>query len=193
MQKIYAKAKCVWIWLGESENDSDNAMPFVPVLVSRLRDFLTPREHDTVLSLSLLARIGLPDWGSSIWTALGHLLTRPYFERVWVVQEVVYAQDAVVVCGGETLPWASFLGLVQHSGNLGMHLITACIALTRQPSVETQDAISHLQSVWELKLALDRDNHECASDRFADILATQRGCKATDPRDKVLSLGMCRS
>jgi Heterokaryon incompatibility protein (HET) len=188
MQKIYAKAKCVLIWLGESENDSDDAMHFVPVLISRLRDFLTLREHDTVLSLSLLARIGLPDWGSSIWTALGHLLTRPYFERVWVIQEVVYAQDAVVVCGGETLPWSSFLGLVQHPGNLGTHLITACIALIRQPSVETQDAITHLQSVWELKLRLDWNNHEDTNDGFADILATQRGCKATDPRDKVLSL-----
>jgi Heterokaryon incompatibility protein (HET) len=188
MQKIYAKARCVLIWLGELENDSDDAMPFIPILIFRLGDFLTTREYDTVFSLSLLAKIGLPGWDSLIWMALGHLLTRPYFERVWVVQEVVYAQEAVVVCGGKSLPWSSFLGLVQHSGNLGTHLITACIQLIRQPSVETQDAVGHLQSIWELKMNLEQKKHEGANDGFADILATQRGCKATDPRDKVLSL-----
>jgi hypothetical protein len=111
-----------------------------------------------------------------------------YFERVWVVQEAVYAQDAVVVCGGEMLPWSTFLGLIQHCGNFGMRLITACVQLIRQPSTKTQDAITHLQSVWELKLNLDWKSHEEAMDGLVVILASQRGCKASDPRDKVFAL-----
>jgi hypothetical protein len=77
------------------------------------------------------------------------------------------------------LPWSTFLG---------MHLITACVPLIRQPSVETQDAITHLQSVWELKLNLDWKKHEEAMDGLVVILASQRGCKASDPRDKVFAL-----
>jgi len=188
MQKIYARANRVLIWLGEAANGSDDAMQFVAMLVSRFGDTFNQHEYDTIFSSSILTSMGLPDWDSSIWTALGHLLTRPYFERVWVVQEAVYAQDAIVVCGGESLPWSTFLGLIQHCGNLGMHLITACVQLTRRPSVEIQDAIGQVQSIWELKRNLEQKKNEDMNDGLTEILAAHRGCKASDPRDKVLSL-----
>ena len=188
MQKIYAKARCVLIWLGEAANNSEDAMQFVGTLVSHFGNNFNQREYDTVYTSSLLAKMDLPAWESPIWTALGYLLTRPYFERVWVVQEAVYAQDAVVVCASKSLPWSTFLGLIQHCGNFGMHLITACIQVIRQPSVETQDAIGHLQAIWELKRNLEQKRNKESNDGLAEILATHRGCKASDPRDKVLSL-----
>ena len=188
MQRIYAKARCVLIWLGEAANNSEDAMQFVGTLVSHFGNTFNQLEYDTAYTSSSLAKMDLPDWGSPIWAALGHLLTRPYFERVWVVQEAVYARDALVVCGSKSLPWSTFLGLIQHCGNFGMHLITACILLVRQPSVETQDAIGHLQAIWELKRNLEQKRNKESNDGLTEILATHRGCKASDPRDKVLSL-----
>ncbi|KAJ4987004.1 hypothetical protein SVAN01_07545 [Stagonosporopsis vannaccii] len=40
--------------------------------------------------------------------AVHNLLQRPWFSRVWVVQEVARSRSAVVVCGSSAVPWECF-------------------------------------------------------------------------------------
>ncbi|KAK0613953.1 heterokaryon incompatibility protein-domain-containing protein [Immersiella caudata] len=45
-------------------------------------------------------------YSDETWAAISNLLNRPWFERVWIVQEVLLAKDAAVVCGHDTIEWA---------------------------------------------------------------------------------------
>ena len=42
---------------------------------------------------------------SEQWLGLGSLLSRPYFKRAWVVQEVALAKEILLVCGDRIVLW----------------------------------------------------------------------------------------
>jgi hypothetical protein len=39
------------------------------------------------------------------WTAMAELLSRPWFQRSWITQEVAFGRDVTVTCGGDLIPW----------------------------------------------------------------------------------------
>jgi hypothetical protein len=39
------------------------------------------------------------------WTHLGVLFSRPYFKRLWVIQEVAKAKSATVLCGNKSISY----------------------------------------------------------------------------------------
>jgi len=46
-----------------------------------------------------LAGMGLPNRNDKLWTTLRFLLKRTWFNRLWVIQEVVLAQHMIVLYG----------------------------------------------------------------------------------------------
>ena len=56
-----------------------------------------------------LRELGLPLTDGEDWLALAKYFSKPYFERVWVLQELVVSSAPVgVFCGSFQLPWAAF-------------------------------------------------------------------------------------
>jgi hypothetical protein len=53
-------------------------------------------------------RQSLPGFSSPQWKALDALLARPWFTGVWVLQEVIVSQDAVLLCGQRSICWEDF-------------------------------------------------------------------------------------
>jgi len=98
MPLIYGRAKCVNIWIGDSDADSKIAIDFMKNEILRLQHF------DELLD---------DPQSATKWLALGNLLTRPWFSRRWVIQEIVLAQKAVIYCGKETIEWNDFADAVQ--------------------------------------------------------------------------------
>jgi hypothetical protein len=45
---------------------------------------------------------------SPSWDALGRFLRRPWFSRIWVVQEVAVGKNPVFICGNRGLAWDTF-------------------------------------------------------------------------------------
>ncbi|KAF4419901.1 Heterokaryon incompatibility protein 6, OR allele [Fusarium austroafricanum] len=90
MGSIYKGARRVVIWLGEQTEDVKGA-------------FHTLEEW------------GKLEWKRSKglkaedldWLAVSNLLKRPWFQRMWILQEAVLGRNPVLVCGFETLPWES--------------------------------------------------------------------------------------
>ena len=60
-------------------------------------------DEDTASSL-----VQLPRLTKEAWASLQAIIQRPWFTRVWVVQEVVLAKDPTVLCGKHKVPWAAF-------------------------------------------------------------------------------------
>lgn len=88
MGNIYARASQVLVWLGKSNDLTEIAF-----------DTLTRFAANDGTEDARLIRRSLQDSMAERRVALQRFLLCPYFERSWVIQEVVSARTAVVVCG----------------------------------------------------------------------------------------------
>jgi hypothetical protein len=88
MGTIFSKAKKVIAWLGPAAEDSDNAMQ----ALETIREFDDAGRHDA---------------------AILQLLKRPYWVRVWIIQELAKASRAEVWCGKRMLSWRTFFKCAQ--------------------------------------------------------------------------------
>ena len=96
MDQIYTQAIWVISWLGEENRLLDSALLALGIVNSFPRNDLLP-SFDVKAHLSIIER--------SQWIGLASLLSRPYFRRAWVVQEVALANDLIVVCGSRVIKW----------------------------------------------------------------------------------------
>jgi hypothetical protein len=91
MRQIYVSAADVYIWLGPGSDDSDIAMEYISKKSSR----------------KLKAKgLGFrPVWSEREGQALVELCERPYWRRMWIIQEVVNARHITVWCGTRSFEW----------------------------------------------------------------------------------------
>ncbi|KAF6822612.1 heterokaryon incompatibility protein [Colletotrichum plurivorum] len=122
MDMIYRSATRTLIWLGRSTHDSRLAMDslfslsrIVPGLARNFSSWsMFPFEHvakpntpwvSVVLDALdiIIAQICSDD--SAILTAIISLFERPWFRRVWVIQERTLSRDSMVTCGTNWIYW----------------------------------------------------------------------------------------
>lgn len=97
MREIYSKASVVVIWLGRESNDSNVAMEYVA------KKGLAPLKPKGPGYRAL--------WTRAQGKALYDLCFRPYWRRVWIIQEILNAQEIVVMCGTKRFEWRAFESL----------------------------------------------------------------------------------
>lgn len=164
MRSIYSKAQRVLVWLGPADDGSDEAMQLVQRLNGR-----DARTENPLLSFT---GAGIAPITHPVWGYLVDLFNRPYFQRVWVVQEVALSQSATVLCGSSSASWEALIhagsyihtaGLSRLLGRVGLNVVSN-IELARQ---------DHVRLVVRSPL---------------NLLLRQRDCVATDARDQVFAL-----
>ncbi|KAL7814949.1 HET domain-containing protein [Trichoderma aethiopicum] len=93
MTMIYAAASKLVIWLGESSSDSDLALEWTSHLGSG-----SPYDK-------------MPNIPNNAWQAMQSFLSRPWWKRIWIVQELVTGamgiklEKASVLCGNVRIAW----------------------------------------------------------------------------------------
>jgi hypothetical protein len=90
MRMIYESAEPVIAWIGESKENSDLAMAFIANFTGSESDMDYMRQN-------------VREQASETWVALSNLWSRPYWERVWVIQEVAVARKVQIVCGNVSI------------------------------------------------------------------------------------------
>lgn len=150
MGEIYSLSERVIVYLGESDKVS-----------TVIFNYLRKTEHN-------FGRYPGESFASGIAEAVHAFLKRPWFSRVWVLQEVFngskFAKSGVIVlCGNETISW--------------MHLADTC----REFCKSDTDASDNYKppSPYALNLV-----HGEKFDNIFDVLCATRSLNATDPRDK---------
>ena len=104
MGNIYRKASMVVAWLGEASVDSDMALDAI-LRFSKDGNFSQSRMSSDRAAKRLDGR-----WITEpLVNAFKNLMQRPWWKRIWCVQEIVLAQKAAIVCGRRSLPWETFL------------------------------------------------------------------------------------
>lgn len=105
MAEINRTASKVLAWIGEEKPNTKAAFAelYSMMQVPRTRD--DHREFDEYLD----ALATIPIWESvfDLWE------NRPYWTRLWVVQELPLGKNADVVCGSHSVPWKIFSNVAE--------------------------------------------------------------------------------
>src|SRR3569833_419943 len=102
MMKIYQNALLTLIWPGDFSKEVDGP---VVALVEKLAELhkTDPTTASSLLTQAENERLGLPPIESSEWTDLQLFFRRPWFRRVWVVQEVAVSRQTPVLLLGDDI------------------------------------------------------------------------------------------
>jgi hypothetical protein len=112
MGRIYSEANNVLMWIGQESSDSDLAMG----LLSEIQKLTILEELDSKKFQSIVFDASYNDH----WTALKQLLNRPYWSRVWILQEVILSKQAILYCGSRNVSWAILRTLAGEDYMLGL-------------------------------------------------------------------------
>ncbi|KAK8000042.1 hypothetical protein PG990_012642 [Apiospora arundinis] len=205
MVDVYRYASSVVVFLGE-ENKTKN-FTRIWQLMAMLRSTiekalpeagmsgpLTP-QHDIqgfVDCLTLGSKDGKPEsenlFRVHLSLAAEDFFEFPWFQRVWVVQEVMNAKRAIVYCGGQEREWIDIL-------------VFFCTAVKNSRSyagalsgnLDLRDRLPPF--LWTRLLAAQRGQHQKEGDipspprlPLLEVLTRGRAFAATDPRDKIFAL-----
>ena len=173
MDAIYSHASQVIIWLGQPTEDSDDALRELQRLTAN--EHLTKLYGSSALSKSQVVEHVKP---------LVNLVSRGWFQRVWVVQEVALARQAVVQIGARMVPWTWFADAAR---TIGSHL-DCCASIIRPLMNDNHgDYLLSLRACFANILAVEAQAkkpglslHEALRLFYARL--------ATDPRDKIFAL-----
>ncbi|KAI4271470.1 MAG: hypothetical protein L6R38_006868 [Xanthoria sp. 2 TBL-2021] len=105
MPDIYARAQQLYVWLGLTWNNGLNDGLAGLHLLVKIYHLGSQGDIDNGgLPLEFaddqLQKLGFPDLDSPIWRGLLVFLSRLYFKRMWVLQELAVAKgDIFVMCG----------------------------------------------------------------------------------------------
>ncbi|KAH6684557.1 heterokaryon incompatibility protein-domain-containing protein [Halenospora varia] len=168
MGEIYRNAVHVDIWLGEEEEDTELVIKFLPKLLSCFKtseegDKTSDELPDVIGTLSMLTL------RSDSWEAFRNIFQRPYFRRMWILQEVVLGSKCRVYCGSYAMGWNDM----------------ARAALCFKTDITNNfEALEVVQIIRGLKQRIS-----CGEDRSLLYLLSQTyDLQCTNPRDKVYGL-----
>ncbi|KAB8232389.1 HET domain-containing protein [Aspergillus alliaceus] len=116
MRRIYAQANCVIVWLGKEEEGSDKAIERIRSAAGDVSLKPLPPKPDTNTIYPMLTKeeeSSLRDKIEKEHAPIDHteclnLLQRPWFRRIWVLQEVGVAKWISIMCGFAEINGYSF-------------------------------------------------------------------------------------
>ena len=170
MRLIYRGAQKVRIWLGEEYDDSGLALRFAKKV----------SDESTKLALRKLIQDPASVQGL---VALGRLFSRPYWKRVWVVQEIICAKDIIVHCGPDSISWSDLSTASTQLNN--NHYFLALVFHTSLGRVG--DLVRGGPAGLKLGTGLSA-NGEFARNNLFELLLTHEIKLSTDPKDRIYAL-----
>lgn len=178
MVKIYEQASHVLVWLGPPDVDSQLGLPFMRLCAATVnttagmnstQDF-TPQDW---------ANIGfhMPEQERVQRTrALTMFFKRPWFRRMWIVQEFAVARSVTCMCGDEEFSPSELDAATQFATNTEAGFV---------PATEEVDGDA-LPFGKLVLLRTDWERHQKMP--LLTLLQDHRSCHASDPRDKIYSI-----
>ncbi len=207
MSDIYGRASLVYVWLGEEQSHTSRALSFVRKSV-QCQWFIQQQATTTAAQRSEYEshalRLASSLDSASTAAAMRDFFRREYWGRVWVLQEVAYASNAVIVCGRHRLPfselcWASyFWRFVLGSSftpngttifwNYELERFDMFREVTLGHSAQNQPLRDHLAVHGDAASRALLDLYIPRNENLFDLLVATALFKATDPRDRFYAL-----
>jgi hypothetical protein len=185
MREIYANATKTFIYLGEEADCSSQ----IPQIFERIQiatekaGYWEPGMTGFRTSGAIkiwptnYQQFGLPERNDPSWRALGALFARPWFQRIWIIQEAIVSESATVFCGSWSMEFQNFL----------YTLAVAVISDMPIPGSSTSSSGIATKMAWLMNL-LRQAQDEGKKWKLIDLLHRCRTSSATDARDYVYGL-----
>lgn len=100
MNLVYSRAGSVCVWL---ENDP----PVGRKYGCTTKEVFTFIEEE-LLDISSFDRVVATEANASLLASVVQLMTRPWFSRRWVIQEIALTRKATIHCGAASMKWQNF-------------------------------------------------------------------------------------
>ncbi|KAH7088438.1 heterokaryon incompatibility protein-domain-containing protein [Paraphoma chrysanthemicola] len=163
MREIYSSAHSVWVWLGEVDaaTDSNLAMHYIQTRLpfggdnANFRRLWSPKKADAVLALC----------------------ERPYWKRIWIVQEIMLAKKASIWCGNKQVSWNKLQQLMADLQTV----------LDRGRALHTIAVLQVLDSPAAV-IVRAKSNWDGSPQPLTKLLELYRSQQSTNIRDKVYAL-----
>ncbi|KAF2494135.1 HET-domain-containing protein [Lophium mytilinum] len=193
MRDIYSHASRVIIWLGRSR---------------KVEDCLTRIKHADLelLSQNHIDRRSGARYRADWVISAAKIFDQPWFQRVWVIQEIVFAAKTIVLNGTASIVWDQLVN-VAVEGKQSPHVSAAqrmrCDAVLgieclrnqiREDGRSKSDLQLHSGSGYQsvlserLKPALTSGTFDRLPKDLLELAELFRSYSATDPRDKIYAI-----
>ncbi|KAK5055385.1 hypothetical protein LTR84_013135 [Exophiala bonariae] len=169
MRSIYSQAQVVLSCLGSHSDDSE--------LVFDLLERYSSRDGTESANETFKAFLGSPD-SENHWVALTAFLARPYWSRLWIMQEVILSSRVSLLCGTDIGSWRVLAQLLSY---LDFRYSVAMSGIGRKLLSE-----SPLNPRALARAYIGQENGK--QWKTSDWLYLSRQRKATDPRDHIFGI-----
>jgi hypothetical protein len=194
MQKIFSRAIETLVWLGIEEDESSKAFDLIELCSKRYTSRCSVPPSNSIV-------FDYGHWGPpSSWkskeefVALERFLARPWWYRIWVVQEVAVSKKVWVYCGNRKCSWdvvanaAEFL--LWDINNL-RHIITQSlehsqVRLFLTGGLDRIVCIDSAHSAFKNDMSADKERNSARS--LFHLLSDNCSADAKDSRDKCVAL-----
>jgi len=174
MADIYSRAARVLIWLGPEAQDSSRALSCLEHVASKVwYDWNLQELSATTEELHWADKNAEIPLAEEDWIAIYHLINRPWFERLWIRQEVQLAsEDPALMCGHHTTSWMSLCHAV------------ACIwakpkrYFSKEYGQPIEGPLRIIRTLCDSR----------RGDVLRGLITSTKHCVCSDPRDKIYSL-----
>ncbi|TLD36846.1 HET-domain-containing protein [Venturia nashicola] len=173
MGDIYGHTTRTVVWLGSGDGDEDSKRAFK--ICEQLAKEAIMLESNLDPSTD---KLSFPEYDKND-SCLDNLVDDcPWWRRVWIVQEIILATDALLVCGSNEIDWKVFCRAMDR-------LISAQLTNGVVMGLIEQEPFRWYQSINSIRSLSLTDS---LGDKLLDLLIHVREREATNPRDKVFSV-----
>jgi hypothetical protein len=184
MGNIFGGALRVLVWIGPAADDSDKVAELIEVFWTTLKKARRRPSEAQILAAQ--------PQGYGYWGAYFHLISRPYWRRLWIIQELIMAPKGLqIYCGSKVIFWDKLHWLekiIDRNADLFMDFMKREIGSEFHHNVQgISGNMIGLQSV------VRSADHGINTLDIYRLVRMAFGAEATDKRDKVYGiLGLIR-
>ncbi|KAF7885849.1 uncharacterized protein EAF02_004358 [Botrytis sinoallii] len=175
MREIYQKTERCLVWLGEFRNAKPVTTMFDLIRKGReLKSASDIKNLPPKDKYRFWESLGLLDIDDSAWETVNDIMTAPWWNRVWVIQEITFPKEVMVFCGDEEWDWDEMVELGK-------------FVMGSSSWVSFDDGNLNININWGgLKQLSDMRSEKIQP--LHKLLLAFRGRGATDPRDNIFAL-----
>jgi Heterokaryon incompatibility protein (HET) len=179
MRDIYVKATRTIVFLG---NDTLGTYWNLPILkeITWGQTWETDKERQAGIETKtkFKQRLATTDGVKGMLSEgfYGDIATRPFWTRIWIVQEVVLSRNPIIMFGDHEVPWDGFADSSSILDTVVQDMFPEIS--TEAHGLANMKAIQIIREIYKLGFQVS----------ICDLLACLRGTRSTDPRDMVYGL-----
>jgi Heterokaryon incompatibility protein (HET) len=183
MWDIFKFAGLVIAWLGALEDNAKLALQLIFDAANRVG------RNAVYLQRNRSGPSSLPfHFDALAWGAPANLLERPWFRRIWIIQEILAAKDATLVCSAgshiEVVDWEDLVKVIEHLESEDcLNLVELKDSSKPWAHPRLPHGVEGIIRIQKLKYAQDMRRKS-----MQEILVLTATAEASDPRDKAFAI-----